>query len=244
MECLRDLPESYQKTLTDMVNTARTALGPKLVSVILFGSAAEGRIRTTSDVNLILVLAAFEADKVAAIREAYRTARATINLQIMFVLESEIPAAAEVFAVKFVDICSRRRVLYGPDVFASLSIPPAAVRQAIRQSLLNLKIRLRERYALVSLREDRLAVALAESAAPLRTCAAAILRIEGRAAPSPKEALETLVPELKEAAFRNLLPKITEARTSGRLPPGQAEQCFLTLIALTDAIQQRAERLT
>jgi predicted nucleotidyltransferase len=243
MECLGDLPKTYQSALKRFVDGAKTALGADLASAVLFGSAAEGRIRVTSDVNLILVLKRFDLQRVAAIREAYRTARASVNLQIMLMLEAEIATAAEVFAVKFADIEARRRVLYGPDVFASISIPTGAIRQAIQQSLLNLKIRLRERYALVSLREDRLAVALADSAAPLRTCASALLRLEGRPASSPKEALETLAADLHPNGFPDLLQKITEARTAGKLPAGEAELYFARLIDLTDAIQRRAEQL-
>jgi len=53
---LEDLPENVKTILLDFVESAKVALGPTLVSIVLYGSAAEGHLRPTSDVNIILVL--------------------------------------------------------------------------------------------------------------------------------------------------------------------------------------------
>jgi predicted nucleotidyltransferase len=79
-----------------------------LLSVVLFGSAAEGKLRATSDVNLILVLSAFEQVKVDPLRQPLRIAQAAIKLQPMFLLKAELPRAARSFAPKFADILRRR----------------------------------------------------------------------------------------------------------------------------------------
>lgn len=41
------LPDAVDRVLTDFVDTARTALGPDLRSIVLYGSAAEGQLRKT-----------------------------------------------------------------------------------------------------------------------------------------------------------------------------------------------------
>src|SRR5829696_2299417 len=92
-----NLPEQVQTGLTLFVDAARAAFGDKLRSVVLFGSAAEGKLRRTSDVNLLLVLRAFEREQVDALREPVRVARAAIELEPMFVLDSELGEAAEAF---------------------------------------------------------------------------------------------------------------------------------------------------
>lgn len=51
---LNDLPANVQRCLTDFINTAKVACGENLVYIVLFGSAAEGRLRATSNVNLML----------------------------------------------------------------------------------------------------------------------------------------------------------------------------------------------
>ena len=48
---LRDLPDVVARVLDDFVAAAREAFGDDLVSIVLFGSAAEGALRATSDVS-------------------------------------------------------------------------------------------------------------------------------------------------------------------------------------------------
>jgi predicted nucleotidyltransferase len=72
-------------------------LAEDLRSVVLFGSAAEGRLRATSDVNVVLVLRHVDPKKLEAIGEAYRFAHAAIRLSAMFILETEISVAKDAF---------------------------------------------------------------------------------------------------------------------------------------------------
>jgi hypothetical protein len=230
------------QVIDDLGAQAQTALGDRLRSVILYGSAAEGRLRATSDVNLLFVLKAFDAS-VDAFRDPFRFAKAAANVTAMFVLETELPDAAEAFAQKFADIGRRHLVLYGDDVVANISIPRAALVVRLRQVLLNLSIRLREMYVERSLREEQCAITVAESAAPLRTSAASILELEGRGSLHPKEALETLVAELRRAEFTDLLPHISEAREQRALPSGRAAAYLFATLQLAGALHERALRL-
>ena len=93
---MNDLPPDIAQELDAFVEAARAALGDDLVSAVLFGSAAEGRLRATSDVNLMLVLVRFAPERVDALREPLRRAHATIALETMLILDSEVPLAAEV----------------------------------------------------------------------------------------------------------------------------------------------------
>ena len=204
------LPPNVTSVLTDFVNSAKEAFGNDLRSVVLYGSGAEGRLRPTSDVNLILVLTAFSQEQADQLREPLRLAQAAINLRVMFLLESELRPATEAFAVKFADIGRRRRVLYGDDPFASVSVSRDDAVFRLKQTLLNLTLRMREAYVLRSLREEQLSELIAEVAGPLRSCASTLLELEGSPAASPKDALETFsadVQLLSEARQRNALPK-------------------------------------
>jgi predicted nucleotidyltransferase len=55
-----DLPPEVQKVLDEFVFAARQAFSEQLTSIVLFGSAAEGKLRPASDVNLLIILSAFE----------------------------------------------------------------------------------------------------------------------------------------------------------------------------------------
>jgi len=239
-----NLPADVAKSLEDFNASAKEALGPDLLSIVLFGSAAEGRLRATSDVNLILVLARFDPARIDRLREPLRLARAVIRLEAMFLLESEIGAAAEAFAVKFSDIHERHKVLLGSDPFANLTPSRASMLARLRQILLNFTLRTRERYVLVSLREEQLAAVVAESAGPLRSAASLILSLEGKPAPSPKAALETLAAEIGAPDWRDALAHLSAAREGASLPKGSARVAVLALIALAEAMRARADSLS
>jgi predicted nucleotidyltransferase len=239
-----DLRPDVAAGLADFVESAKSALGPDLVSLVLFGSAAEGRLRATSDVNVIIVLARFEPARVDALREPLRIARTLIRLSPMFILENEIAAAAEAFAVKFSDIRERHKVLVGKELFAALSPSRGAMLVRLKQILLNFVLRARERYVLVSLREEQMAAVVADAAGPLRSAAALILALEGRPAASPKAALETLAAEIDAANWREPLARLSRAREEAALAPGEGRPTALYLIGLAQALRERAEKFT
>ena len=114
----------------------------------------------------------------------------------MFLLEEEIEAAVTAFAQKFADILRRRCVVYGADPFAEVSVPRDAIITQLKQVLLNLILRLRELYVLRSLREEQIALVIADMAGPLRSCAATLCELEGQSAVSPKEALAQIASSL------------------------------------------------
>ena len=234
------LPQDVSQGLDSFAASAKEALGEDLVSLVLFGSAAEGRMRATSDVNLMIVLARFEPARVDRLREPLRLAHAAIRLETLIVLESELAAAAEAFAVKFADIRARHRVLAGRDVTASIAPTPAAMAARLRQILLNFILRTRERYVLVSLRDEKLAAVVADAAGPLRAAAEIMLELEGRPAASPKAALETLARELDSNRWTEALALLSVAREKGRLPPGKGAKAVLELVALAEALRSRA----
>ena len=216
------LPETVTRVLNEFLEAAKTACGPALKAAVLFGSAAEGRLRPASDVNLILVLSSFAPEAAAEIAAPLRFAESAIKLRVMFLLESEISAAATAFAQKFSDIAKRRRVLFGADPFAGIAVPREALQRQVEQVLLNLGIRLRERAASDWLQEDLLARALSDAVGPMRACAQSILELGGRSADSPKAALEALLaaagaphPHLA-AYYSRLREQSPEAGTIGK----------------------------
>jgi predicted nucleotidyltransferase len=105
---LPDLPAQVTRVLTEVVSAAQAAFATDLRSIILFGSAAEGRLRATSDVNLLLLLTTFDQDRASELRNPLSVAQAAIRLSPMFILEAELPSAITAFAEKFSDILRRR----------------------------------------------------------------------------------------------------------------------------------------
>ena len=237
------LPPQVEQSINTFVDAAKTAFGSDLVSIIMYGSAAEGRLRATSDVNTLLVLKRFDQAHADAMREPLRLAHATIQMNTMFLLESEVPTAMEAFAVKFADIAARHRVLFGTNPFTAVEPSHDALVRRLKQVLLNLQLRLRERYVLLSLREEQLALVIADAAGPLRSSAASLLHLEGQAVLAPKEALEKVVTEMADANFASVLLQMSTAREDRQLEPGQASPTLMGLIEVTRRLRERAELL-
>jgi predicted nucleotidyltransferase len=234
------LPEAVHTALAEFTAAAQRVFAGDLASVVLFGSAAERRLRQTSDVNVVVVLRRADPTKLEAIGEAYRLAHAAIRLSAMFILESEITVAKDAFAVKFADIVARHEMLYGADPFAGLTISREAALHRLLQVLVNLQLRLRERLALSSPYGEQLAMAAADAVGPLRASAAMLLWLESGARVAPREALREIAEETGTAAA---LAAITEARESGGVPALGATSTLVGAIELANQLAERTERL-
>ena len=243
-EALRDLPPDVARVIAGFVDAARQAFESDLDSIVLFGSGAEGALRPTSDVNVVVVLAAFDPAKAARLRDGLRVAHAAAGLSAMFILRTEVQQGAEAFAQKFADIQRRHRVLHGEDPFAAVTIPRAALVTRLNQVLLNLTLRLRAIYVERGLREEQLSRVIADVAAPVRTCAANLLQLEGNEPPSPKEALERLTRSFPDAHWPETLAALTKARQGEGLPAGSAERTLTRLLELVELMRARARKLS
>ena len=233
-----------ESVLTEFVNSTRKAFGDDLRSIVLYGSGAEGKLRRTSDVNIIVVLKQFDENKAAQLREPLRLAEAAIRLKAMFLLNEEILPATQSFAVKFTDVMRRHRVLYGDDPFASVQLSREDTAFRLRQTLLNLILRLRESYISRGSREEQLVATIADAAGPLRSCASTLLELEGVKVQSAKQALEEFASSLPEAEMRSHdLHLLSEARQRQSLRPGVAAPTLLHLIDLSRKMWARAAAL-
>jgi len=240
---LEDLPKASGVAITTFVTAALQIFREDLRSVILYGSGAEGRLRPTSDINLVLFLSSFDPAKAAAIRSQFSYAESAGRLAAMFLLESELASAVELFAQKFSDILRRHRVLYGPDPFAGLSIPRSAEIGRLRQVLLNLTLRLREAYVEYGSTPERISRLIADSAGPIRSCAATLSKLEGKVAVQPKEALAEFAISLGDGGWSEVLDHISETRERTLLSPDVADATLIRLIELTTRLRTRAEEL-
>ena len=240
---LHDAPETTAHAVANFVDAAQQAFGDDLRSVVLYGSGAEGRLRASSDVNLLLVLSAFDRKKADAIRSQFAAADSAVRLRAMFLLQSEIQAASESFAQKFSDILRRHRVLFGVDPFAGVSIPRNSIIWRLKQVLLNLTLRLREAYIDRGATPEQISAVIADSAGPLRSCAATIQTLEGKPVVHPKEALLNFVASLNEPGWDEVLARISETRERELLSPDVADETLFRLIELAQRLRARVEAL-
>src|ERR1700722_8392141 len=114
------LPAAVRAWLSQASQALIECLGEELEALILFGSAAEGLMRASSDVNLLVVLNRFDPARIDRASAVLQDAAAAVELHPMFLLAGELSLAAESFSEKFDDIAHRHVVLYGRDPFDKL----------------------------------------------------------------------------------------------------------------------------
>jgi predicted nucleotidyltransferase len=240
---LKDLPSEVARVLNDFLSSAKNSFREDLVSAILFGSAAEGQLRPTSDVNLILVLRRFDGARAGQLRDITALSAAAIRLRVMFLLEEEISPAVEAFAQKFADILRRHQVLFGPDPFAGLSVPRPVLIFRLQQVLLNLALRLRDAYIEHGARPRRLIDFLAEAIGPVRTSAVSLRELEGHGSHPPKRAFADFIESAAEPAWKGVPERLSAIREERGDDPDPSA-LLLDLIAIISQMRIRASHLT
>jgi predicted nucleotidyltransferase len=237
------LPDPVQQLLGDFLQAAQDSFGKQLRSIILFGSAAEGKLHLTSDVNLMLVLYSFRQDQADQLRQPLRVAQSAIQLRPMFLLSDEIPAAIRFFAPKFADVLRRRVVLFGEDPFVAVSVSRDAEIRQLKQQLLNITLRLRSAYVARSLREEQLASFIANIIGPLRSYAAGLFELEGHPTHSPEQAFERLGSELDISDWNGVLVNVSAVQAAQMLPRAVAGRVLFQLLDFIRLTIVRVEAL-
>lgn len=127
------------------------ALPEQVRSIVLFGSAAAGDfIEGTSQYDVLVVVDRLGVAELDALGDTIRQWRAAGNpLPLLFTPE-QLAASADAFAMEFLDMQQSRRVLYGEDLIAGLTIDREHVRIHLERELKGKSLALRDRYVLAA----------------------------------------------------------------------------------------------
>ncbi len=147
-----------------MVEESVAALGSRLLSVVLYGSAARGDFQEkTSDFNLILVLEDLSPASLEALSPVVaRWGRRGQTPPRLFSREL-IADSADVFPIEFLDILACRRVLHGEDPFSGLKVRRDHLRLQCERELREKLMLLREGYVAAHARPKDLRRLLTDS---------------------------------------------------------------------------------
>jgi predicted nucleotidyltransferase len=147
--------QKHTELTTEFINRIRAAAGDNVVSVVLYGSGADGEFHPEySDLNLLCVLrdASFASlAKITDVADWWRDKKHHPPLILSF---QELNASADVFSVEFLDMKQRYRVLYGEDVLQGLQVPMALHLFQLRYELRE-KLTLLRQHMLLAARNDK-----------------------------------------------------------------------------------------
>ncbi len=152
------------KLLIELVEKLRAAAGDRLVSVILYGSAAtKAGPDQFSDLNVLCVLKQVTPQELADSEPVMRWWREKKNPAPLLLSEEEVKTSTDCFPIEFHDIRERHKVLHGADVVADLEIDYSFYRAEVEHELRAKVLRLRQKAAGVLSEKDVLLRLMADS---------------------------------------------------------------------------------
>jgi predicted nucleotidyltransferase len=135
-----------EKQLDDLIEKLKTAFGDRLVSVVLYGSAAAGDWQErASDLNILCVLPAITAAEIKSAEPVFQWWGKQGNVPPVLLTEGEVMHSTDCFPIEFHDIQERRRVLLGRDIIADLQIDFSYYRALVERELRSKQLRLRQK---------------------------------------------------------------------------------------------------
>jgi len=169
-----------EQVLQEFVQDVQELYGGELVAVYLYGSTAAGEhVAGRSDVNVAVVLRqltpALLRKAAPHLRRWYRQGFATP----LFFDPETLHGSLDVFPIEFLDMQERHRMLWGPDLFASLHIELQNLRLQCEQELRGKLMKLRQSYVESALAPVDLERVLVAATASIVVLARTLLRLGG-----------------------------------------------------------------
>ncbi len=153
-----------EQKLSGLVERLKQAFDDRLVSAVLYGSAAAGDWHEqASDLNVLCVLKTLSPHELVQSEPVFRWWREQGNPPPLLLTEEEVKTSSDCFPMEFHDMQEHRRVLYGEDVIAGLVIDRSFYRAQVEHELRAKQIRLRQRAAEALSNNERLTKLLTES---------------------------------------------------------------------------------
>jgi hypothetical protein len=179
-------------TLAAFADQVAAALGPRLVSLLLYGSAAreqETRTGEQDGMNTLLIVDRADAELFGWLSTPVRGWVAAKHPPPLVLTEREWRDSADAFPVEYEDIRAAHRVLAGRDPWHGIRVQSEHVRRQLEHELMGKLVHLRQAYAAEWNSTGRLAEVIDGTRAGFLTMLRAILRLAGRAVPPDSGAL-------------------------------------------------------
>ncbi len=235
-----------EKLLRELVEKLQKAYGDRLVSVVLYGSAAAGDHQPRfSDLNVLCVLSQVTTRELEAAEQIFRWWREHGNPSPLLLSEAEAARSTDCFAIEFSDIQRWHRLLYGPDVVTHLTVARVFYRAQVEHELRAKLLRLRQKAAGVFSDNDLLRRILADSVATFCALFRHALALYGNPPPAAKR---EVIERAREAfgidpqPFQTLLDLREERLKPRAVNPAPLLAAYLAAIAAVIDMVDRLEK--
>jgi len=121
-----------ERALNQLLAKVTKTFGDRLVSVVLYGSAAVGdHHEGFSDLNVICVLQQISTRELEESESVFRWWREQKNPAPLLLSEHEFQTSSDCFAIEFHDIKSNHRILQGKDIVSNLVVDDSFYRAQV-----------------------------------------------------------------------------------------------------------------
>ncbi len=153
-----------EQKLSNLVQRLKSGFGDRLISAILYGSAAMGDWQEeSSDLNVLCVVNRLSTQELAVAEPIFRWWRAQGNPPPLLLTADEVRTSTDCFPMEFHDMQEHRRVLYGADIIRDLAVDRSSYRAQLEHELRAKQIRLRQKAGELLSHRERLTTLLVDS---------------------------------------------------------------------------------
>ena len=180
-------------TVEDFAAQLTEAIGPRLATLLLYGSAARHPAEAAAAMNTLLIVRAdggsMDAGLFGKLAEPVRKWIASGHPPPLMMTDREWRDSADAFAIEYEDIREAHRVLAGRDPWAGINVRREHIRRQLEHELMGKLMHLRPAYAAYWSQPKRLAEVVRETRSSFLAMLRAVLRLAGRPAPAARDAL-------------------------------------------------------
>jgi hypothetical protein len=235
-----------EQVLSQLVEHLKAAFSERLVAAVLYGSAAVGDWNErSSDLNVLCVLDRLSPDEIAKSEPVFRWWRERSYPPPLLLTVEEVQSSTDCFPMEFHDMQQHRRVLYGRDVIADITVDNSFYRAQVEHELRAKQIRLRQKAAELLRNQDRLLKLMTDSISTFCVLGRHALILSGNL---PQWKKRDIVAALEQAVGQPFpaVNEILSIRASGKKGSGNATLSLFggylseteTLVRFVDGLQR------
>jgi hypothetical protein len=243
----KSMANETDKRLNELTTRLSQAFGDRLLSVVLYGSAASGEMHGKySDLNVLCVLKTIGPAELRLAESPIRWWRSLNNPSPLFLSEEEFYNSTDCFAIEFHDIVECHRVLAGADLVTGLVVDDTFYRGQVEHELRAKLLRLRQKAGGLLSEPGQLVLLMGESVSTFCNLSRHALRLAG--APSPmhkRDAIGACATQfgIDPAPFYTLLDLREGVKKARDLDPPALLAAYMKQIeALTGAVDRLAKK--
>jgi len=232
-----------RQQLDELVERLRKVHQDRLVSVILYGSAAAGdHHEQFSDLNVLCALTEVSPAALGSSEPIFKWWRGQGNPSPLLLSEEEVRTSTDCFPIEFHDMEEHRRVLFGKDVIEGLVIDKVFYRAQIEHELRAKLLRLRQKAAGVLADKAALLRLMIDSVSNFLVLARHALLVAGHPAGSQKRGISQNLAAIgvDPAPFNTLLDLREQKRKAADVEP---EALFARYLKQIEAVVAYVDRL-